>query len=83
MDPAWYDQTAQNILAGDWGPFPLFRALLYPALLAAVYGLFGHDLLAARVLNAILQGATVWAIWKVGRSYFSPRVGFVAARLSP
>ncbi len=81
IDPAWYDQTAQNILAGSWGPFPLFRAPVYPTLLAAVYGLFGHDLFAARVLNALLQGGTVWAIWQVGRSYFSPRVGLAAALL--
>ena len=81
VDPAWYDQAAQRILAGDWGPFPLFRAPVYPTLLAMVYGLFGRDLLAARLLNVVFQGVTVWAVWRIGRSYFSPRVGLVAALL--
>ena len=70
VDPGWYDQAAQRMVAGDWGPFPLFRAPLYPALLAAIYGLFGHDLLAARLLNVVLQGATVWALWRIGARTF-------------
>jgi len=81
VDPAWYDDTALNILNGHWGPFPLFRAPLYPALLAAVYGIFGHDLVAARLLNVLLQGVTIWAVWRIGRSYFSPAVGVLAATL--
>ena len=81
VDPAWYDQAAQNILRGDWGPFPFFRAPLYPALLAGVYGIFGHDLAAARIFNVILQAGTVWALWKVGCAYFSPVTGILAAGL--
>jgi len=81
VDPGWYDQVAQNILRGNWGPFPFFRAPLYPALLAGVYGVFGHDLVAARVLNVVLQTFTGWAIWRVGRSYFSPAVGVIASAL--
>jgi tetratricopeptide (TPR) repeat protein len=81
VDPEWYDRAAQNIAQGDWGPFPFFRAPVYPALLAAVYKVFGHDLLAARVLNAALQAVAVWIIYRVGRSYFSPRIGVLAAVL--
>ena len=81
VDPAWYDQIAQNILQGDWGPFPLFRAPLYPALLAAVYGVFGHDLFAARILNVVLQAVAAWIIYRVGRSYFSAALGVIAAFL--
>jgi tetratricopeptide (TPR) repeat protein len=81
VDPAWFDQAAQAILKGNWGPFPLFRAPVYPALLAATYGVFGHDLVAARLLNVLLQGLTCWMIWKVGRSYFSPKVGLIAGWL--
>jgi tetratricopeptide (TPR) repeat protein len=81
IDPAWYDQAALNILQGNWGPFPLFRAPLYPALLAATYGVFGHDLVAARMLNVLFQGIAVWIIYRVGRSYFSAPVGVVAAAL--
>jgi tetratricopeptide (TPR) repeat protein len=81
VDPAWYDKTALDIVQGNWGPFPLFRAPLYPALLAAVYTVFGHDLVAARMLNVVLQGATVWVIWRAGRSYFSAAVGVLAGLL--
>ena len=81
VDPGWYDQAAQNILMGNWGQFPFFRAPAYPALLAAVYAVFGRDLMAARVLNAALQGAAVWAVWRVGRAYIAPAAGIIAALL--
>jgi Tfp pilus assembly protein PilF len=81
VDPGWYDKVAQDILHGDWGPFPFFRAPVYPALLAGVYGVFGHDLVAARILNAVLQAVTVWMLWKIGKSYFSNAVGVVAGLL--
>jgi Tfp pilus assembly protein PilF len=81
VDPAWYDDAAVRITQGQWGPFPLFRAPVYPILLAAVYSVFGHDLFAARILNVVLQGTTVWMIWHVGRSYFSSAVGVVSAVL--
>lgn len=81
VDPAWYDQAAQAILRGDWGPFPLFRAPVYQTLLAGVYGLFGRDLVAARLLNIAFQGTTVWIIWKIGKSYFSSAVGILAGLL--
>ncbi|MCX6600578.1 MAG: tetratricopeptide repeat protein [bacterium] len=81
VDPGWYDQAAQNILMGNWGQFPFFRAPAYPALLAAVYAVFGRDLMAARVLNAALQGAAVWAVWRVGRAYVAPAAGVIAALL--
>ena len=81
VDPLWYDEAAMRITQGDWSPFPLFRAPVYPSLLAAVYSIFGHDLLAARVLNVVLQGLTVWMLWWIGRSYFSATVGVIAAAL--
>ena len=81
VDPLWYDQAAIRIVQGDWGPFPFFRTPTYPMLLAAVYSIFGHDLFAARVLNVVLQGATTWMIWWVGRSYFSNSVGILSAAL--
>jgi len=81
VDPGWYDQTAQNIVLGQWGPFPLFRAPLYTTLLAAVYAVFGHDLVVARLLNVLFQGVAIWAVWRIGRAYFTSAVGIVAALL--
>jgi tetratricopeptide (TPR) repeat protein len=81
VDPAWYDDYAQRIVSGDWGPFPLFRAPLYPALLAGVYAIFGHDLLMARILNVLIQAVAAWAIFRVGESYFSRAAGIIATGL--
>lgn len=79
-DMQWYDDTARDLVQGRWD-FPLFRAPGYPVLLAAVYSVIGHDLIAARVLNVILQVFTVWAVFRIGKSYFSPPVGVIAAGL--
>lgn len=81
VDPEWYDLAAQKISMGDWGPFPLFRAPAYPTLLGAVYSIFGRDLVAARLLNIVLQGATIWAVWRIGKTYFKPAIGVIAAFL--
>ncbi len=81
VDPAWYDEAALNILNGQWGPYPFFRAPVYPALLAGVYAIFGHDLTAARLLNVLLQAVTVWAILRIGKAYFAPAIGIIAAGL--
>ncbi|MBI5058177.1 tetratricopeptide repeat protein [candidate division KSB1 bacterium] len=81
VDPQWYDEAAQRITRGEWGPFPLFRAPLYPTLLAGVYAVFGRDLVAARMLNVLLQGAAVWAVFRAGKSYFGSIAAIVAAAL--
>jgi tetratricopeptide (TPR) repeat protein len=81
VDPQWYDEAAQRIAQGQWGPFPLFRAPLYPTLLGAVYAVVGRDLVAARLLNVLLQGVAVWGVLRAGRSYFGAVAGVVAALL--
>lgn len=79
VDPGWYDRYAQAIVNGDWGPFPFFRAPLYPAFLAGVYAIFGRDLVMARMLNIVFQAFAAWGIFKVGASYFSRAFGIISA----
>ncbi len=60
VDAAYYDRLARDILAGGWLPARGFElAPGYPYFLAAVYGLFGHSFLAARLLQAVLDAVSV------------------------
>ncbi len=81
VDPFWYDEAAMLFVGGSLGELPFFRAPLYPALLGAVYYFFGHSLLAARILSALLQSAAVWALFKMSYRHFSPLVAWIAAGL--
>ncbi|MCC6475768.1 glycosyltransferase family 39 protein [bacterium] len=81
VDPLWYHEAALRASEGDLGPWPLFRAPLYPLLLGLVYRLFEHDLLWARILNLVLQAATIWAIYGMAREFFGRRSALVAAAL--
>lgn len=78
VDPLWYHEAGQRIAKGDFGPWPLFRAPLYPWLLGAFYALVNNDLLWARVLNLILQMATLVVLYRIAQNYF----GTLAARLA-
>ena len=78
VDPLWYHEAAQRIANGDFGPWPLFRAPLYPWLLGATYALVDNDLLWARLLNLILQMATLVVLYRVAQHYF----GTLAARVA-
>ena len=90
-DPLTYDQLARNLLAGRpyvgasfyfptgtenptayWDP-------LYPLLLAGIYALVGHDLLAVRVVHVVLGMASCGLLYVLGRSIFGPRIGLLGA----
>ncbi len=81
LDPLWYDEAAQAFARGSLGELPFFRAPLFPALLGSLYTLFGHSFIIARILNAFLQSAAVWILFRIGFTYFSPLVAWVAAGL--
>ncbi len=54
-DSRSYDTWAQQIAAGDWiGHDVFYQAPLYPYFLGTIYTLFGHDVMAVRVVQAIL-----------------------------
>ncbi|NUO19519.1 glycosyltransferase family 39 protein [bacterium] len=78
VDPLWYHEAATRAASGEFGPWPLFRAPLYPWLLGFVYALVDNDLLWARLLNLILQLATLAILYRVVHCYF----GSLAARIA-
>jgi 4-amino-4-deoxy-L-arabinose transferase-like glycosyltransferase len=97
-DAPSYDALATNLLAGrglqkqdythlftDGTPsltVRSFRPPLLPILLAGVYGVFGHHILAARVAVAILGAVTCVVVYHIGRRTFSQRAGILAGLAS-
>lgn len=90
-----YDTLAQRVVDGygfsfasAWYPFAqpetptAHWSYLYTLYLAAVYALFGHHPLIARLLQAVASGAGCWLIFRLGRRLFDERVGLVAAALT-
>jgi 4-amino-4-deoxy-L-arabinose transferase-like glycosyltransferase len=79
MDAEYHDQWAQAILAGDdftGGVF--FRAPLYPYFLAAVYKIFGHNYLMARLIQFLIGSLSCVLIYLLGKSIFNRRTGTIA-----
>jgi 4-amino-4-deoxy-L-arabinose transferase-like glycosyltransferase len=93
-DPLTYDQIGRNLVAGRgfsgasfyyppgsdvptafWDP-------LYPVFLAGIYALFGHDVVAVRVVQALLGGGAVALTYVLGRRLAGPWVGALAAAVS-
>ena len=96
FDEVSYDMLAQQVLSGngftvteDWWPATkageptAHWSYLYTLFLTAVYAIFGHHPLAARIIQAILAGIFMPLLaYRVGRRYFDSNVGLVAAGLS-
>jgi len=79
MDELYHDQWAQAIAAGKTfleGPY--FRAPLYPAFLGFIYKLFGHNYLAPRIVQAVLDSLSCGLLFIAGRQVFSRQVAAVA-----
>lgn len=88
-DSARYEQIGLNLARGHGysaSPAPpyqpdLLRAPLYPALLAATFRIFGHDLTAARVAQALLLSLLVPLGWMIARQVFDHRIALTTAWL--
>jgi tetratricopeptide (TPR) repeat protein len=78
-DSRGYDTWARQIAAGDWiGREVFYQAPFYPYFLAALYTLFGNDLLIVRVVQAILGAAACVALAMAASHWHSARVGLAA-----
>ena len=78
-DANGYDQWAQRLAAGDWiGSEVFYQAPLYPYFLGVIYATFGHDLLVARILQALIGSASCALLGLAGARFFSPPVGLIA-----
>lgn len=92
-DQISYDMLAQRVAGGhgfsfdqDWWPYAqagqptAFWSYLYTAYLAAIYFLFGHTPLLARLMQAVVVGVlTPLFLYRIGARTFSHRVGLLAS----
>ena len=78
-DANGYDQWAQRLAAGDWiGSEVFYQAPLYPYFLGLVYKVFGRDLLAVRIIQALIGSASCALLGMAGARFFSKPVGLMA-----
>lgn len=93
FDAHYHDYWAWGLVSGDWSrPMglddpriertPFFRPPAYPYFLAGVYAVFGHDYLAARVVQFALGLVSVVLVHGFTRRWFGPSEGLVAAALA-
>lgn len=81
-DAQSYDSWAQEIAGGKWiGDQVFYQAPFYPYFLALVYSVFGHSLLAARLIQCLLGAGACLLLAKSGSSFLSPRAGVLAGFL--
>lgn len=94
-DQIAYDLLAQRVVEGygfsfpiDWYPFAqagqptAHWSFLYTLYLSAVYTLFGHHPLAARVIQVFIASLHFILIFRIGRRLFDEKVGLAAAALT-
>ncbi len=80
LDPRYFDEWGKTIAAGDWlGDRMFFVDPLYPYFLGALYSVFGHSLLAVRLVHLALGVGTVYLTAQIGRKLATPAIGNGAA----
>jgi tetratricopeptide (TPR) repeat protein len=78
-DARGYDQWAQRLAGGDWiGTDVFYQAPLYPYFLAVIYAVAGHDLLAVRVVQAVLGSLSAVLVAVACARLFAARAGVIA-----
>ena len=95
-DQISYDMLAQRVVQGHGFSFAVdswpyaranqptaFWSYLYTLYLAAVYALFGHHPLVARLIQAVAVGLLMpWLMYRIGKRAFGVQVGLIAAGLT-
>ncbi len=80
IDPQYYDAWARQLAAGEWlGTRAFYMDPLYPYALGAFYRVWGHDLLAARLLNVAMSAVTCLCIARLGSLVGGAACGTIAA----
>jgi len=83
MDSWEYDRWAVQIAGGDWiGKEVFFQAPLYPYVLALLYALFGHHLVAAYVFQILAAVAGAYALYRAAGIMLGRVHGLLAAGLA-
>lgn len=85
LDASSEDKWGQEIASGDWlgkGKGIFYTDPLYAYLLGVIYAIFGHDLTAVRVVQAVIDSGTCVLIFFLGRMVFNPKVGLLSSLLA-
>ncbi len=79
IDEAAYDRWAVEIAGGDLASdHAFFQEPLYSYLLGAFYALFGHDLLAVRIVQGVLGALTAVLVGALGVRVYGRTAGILA-----
>lgn len=86
-DPLEMDEIAQSIVKGEGirnrlGEVSAYRPPLYLHFLALNYKIFGHSLLAVRMIQAVLSVLTVIVIGLIAYRIFGPWCGVISLAIS-
>jgi len=80
LDALRYDSWAQSIAFGiEHVIEPAFRAPLYPLFIAAIYKIFGHNLLIVRLVQMFLGALICVLIYYVALKVFNKRAAAISA----
>ena len=78
LDAKYYDRWAREIAGGTASREAFFMTPLYPYFLAAIYRLFGRDLLLIRMIQAGLGSLSAVLVYLLGKEIFDRKVGLLA-----
>lgn len=83
LDAESYDNWAQRIAGGDWfGSEVFYQAPLYPYILGVTYAVFGHEVLAALIVQAVIGSVACVLTTLAASRFFNAQVaGWIAGLL--
>ncbi len=82
LDAKFYDRWARELASGTVRGDAYFMTPLYPYFLAAIYRLFGRNLLLVRMIQAGLGSLTAVLAFLIGREVYDRRVGILSGLLA-
>ncbi len=83
MDEKMHDLWAWQIATGQgFGGDPFFRAPGYYGLLSLIYRIFGHQVIAGRILGCVLGSFSVLLILKLGERLGGRKLGMLAGLIA-
>ena len=81
-DMLGYNEAAISLLQdGEYrvkGVISANRPPIYPYLLYAMYGVFGHSFLLVRLVQSIFGALSAWMLFLIGKDMFDRRIGTLA-----
>jgi tetratricopeptide (TPR) repeat protein len=78
LDAKFYDAWARRIAAGAGEREVFFMSPLYPYFLAAIYRLFGRNLLLVRLIQSGVGAASAVLVYSIARQVFDRRIAAIA-----